>query len=141
MVEVGDSFDPEKGLFIVAGFTLLSESSLVWIGMARIAVAEPQAIELLEFLSVPCGYRVAFDALYRSVHSMKLKPGRTVAETRRRPERIHSVTGGTVLGKGFLMVVGMAGQAGLIQAQIGKLFLPDGRVGNVTGFVAIHACF
>ena len=57
-------------------------------------------------------------------------------EFRRRFEGIHPVAIGTIRGKGFLVVVGMAGKACGVQSHISEFLILNGLVRDILSFVA-----
>lgn len=141
MVEVGDTFHFHERFFRVTVFTVLSEFSLVRVGVAGIACRKTKPRELLEFLTVPCCQGVAFDTLDLTMQAMQLKPGRTMAEARCRLEGFGIVTAGTILRKCFLVVIGMAVRTCRTKSQIGEFLFSDRGICNVLGFVAIGTTF
>ena len=111
----------------MAAFAVLSEFPLVRVVMAGVTAGEFQPGELLEFFPVARSHRVAFHTRLLRVHPVQLEFCIGMIEQGSRLECVVVVAGCAILGKCFLVVVRVTGNAGGIQAQVGCLFLFNDR--------------
>ncbi len=101
--------------------TISGQLIVVGILMARFAIIKRNAGELLKFLAVFHGYFVAFFTIYGGVFSAKLKICLIVIKLFYRGESFHTVALKAVVGQCSLVEIFMAGEAFIVQAQIGAL--------------------
>ena len=118
MVEIVYSTDGLKRHFAVALPAILSELSLVHIGVAAVAIAIRDAFELLKCLAVLFHRLMAFAAIHLCMHPGEWISRFIMVEFDGRLELVEAMATGTFTGKRALVLVFMAGEARGIQSEI-----------------------
>jgi len=139
MIKSGDPFYCVERFVGMTLNTVLAELILVGIGMAVVAVLEPDPGKFLELQIVSCCDRMAFHAGNRLMHSCERISRVGMTEFDCRLECITRMAVGTGFGDRFLMIISMTGNAVGIQSKVCKLFVFNLSLGNTVFLVTISA--
>ena len=141
VVKFAQSGQRRKGLFVVAFLAVGSEVVVVSIFVATVAIRERYVGKSLERHPVFRFFQVAFDARHCFVFSNQSKIGFVVVKLACRCEGIHGMAFGAIVWKRFLVVIGMAGKAGLFKTQIRFFFLFQIHISHIIRLMALPAVY
>jgi hypothetical protein len=141
VIKIGDAFHSMERFVGMTFHTVLPELVLMRIGMAVRAVLKFDTGEFLEFLFIFNCNRMAFHTGNTLVHARQRILCIGMVEFHSRFEGIVGMAIGTCSGDRFLMVIGMAGKAVGVYAQIGEFLGFCFGFRDILFFVAILALF